>query len=130
MTNDWYESLVRPPLTPPNWIFAPVWTILYVMIAFSLVLFLKSYSSREGYWIYLLIVLHLASNFAWTGLFFGLNAPGWALVDIFLLDITLMLMIWKFWHTNALSGVLLCPYLVWVLIATYLNAGFFWLNRT
>ncbi|MBU1108166.1 MAG: tryptophan-rich sensory protein [Candidatus Riflebacteria bacterium] len=70
------------------------------------------------------------TNFAWTGIFFGLQKPGWALLDIVVLDITLGLLIVHFWREARPSSVLLWPYLVWVLFATYLNAGFYFLNRS
>ena len=126
--NDWYSKLARPPLTPPNWVFGPVWTVLYIMIAISLILYIKQTRQNLTYWAIAAIVLHLITNFSWTGIFFGLQRPGWALFDIILLDLTLALLIVHFWQTARLSSVLLWPYLVWVLFATYLNAGFYFLN--
>ena len=128
--NGWYETLRRPVLTPPDWVFTPVWAILYVMIAVSLFLFLRGYRREQGYGIYVLIVIHLITNFAWTGIFFGLQAPGWAFLDILVLDITLIVMVWFFRHTSRISSILLWPYLLWVLFATYLNAAFYVLNRS
>ena len=127
--NDWYSNLNRPPLTPPNWVFGPVWTVLYIMIALSLILYVKQTRQNPVYWAYAAIILHLITNFAWTWIFFGLQRPGWALLDILLLDITLALLIVHFWQGVRPSSVLLWPYLVWVLFATYLNAGFYFLNR-
>ena len=127
--NTWYETLQRPRLTPPDWLFGPVWTVLYVMIAVSIFLFIRKYKSENSYGIYALIVLHLIFNFSWTGIFFGLKAPGLALIDILLLDISLVLMIRYFWQTDVVSSILLWPYLIWVLFATYLNASFYILNR-
>ena len=126
--NEWYETLQRPRLTPPDWVFGPVWTILYVMIAISIFLFLKKYKRENGYGIYVLIVFHLITNIFWTSIFFGLKAPGLALIDIFFLDISLILMVWRFWKTYRISSILLWPYLIWVLFATYLNASFYVLN--
>jgi translocator protein len=127
--NTWYQTLQRPKLTPPDWVFGPVWTVLYVMIAVSIFLFIRKYKSESGYGIYVLIVLHLIFNLSWTGIFFGLKAPGLALIDILLLDISLVLMIRYFWQTEVVSSILLWPYLIWVLFATYLNASFYILNR-
>ena len=127
--NTWYETLQRPRLTPPDWVFGPVWTLLYVMIAVSIFLFIRKYKSENSYGIYALIVLHLIFNFSWTGIFFGLKAPGLALIDILLLDISLVLMIRYFWQTDVVSSIMLWPYLIWVLFATYLNASFYILNR-
>ena len=127
--NTWYETLQRPRLTPPDWVFGPVWTVLYVMIAVSIFLFIRKYKSENGYGIYVLIILHLIFNFLWTGVFFGLKAPGLALIDIILLDISLVFMIRYFWQTDVVSSILLWPYLIWVMFATYLNASFYILNR-
>ena len=127
--NTWYETLQRPRLTPPDWVFGPVWTVLYVMIAVSIFLFIRKYKGENGYGIYVLIILHLIFNLSWTGIFFGLKAPGLALIDIILLDISLVFMIRYFWQGDVVSSILLWPYLIWVLFATYLNASFYILNR-
>lgn len=128
--NNWYETLQRPALTPPNWIFGPVWTVLYVMIAISIFLFVKNHKTESGVGIYFLIVVHLIANFSWTVLFFRLQSPGFALIDIVFLDISLILMIYCFWQTNRIASILLWPYLLWVLFATYLNFAFYFLNKT
>ena len=128
--NDWYENLQRPALTPPNWVFGPVWTVLYIMIAVSIFLFVKNHKTGSGFGIYFLIALHLIANVSWTALFFRLKSPGLALVDILLLDVSLILMIYWFWQTSRMASALLWPYLLWVLFATYLNVAFYVLNRT
>lgn len=127
--NEWYRTLTRPPLTPPSWVFGPVWTVLYVMIAVSIYLFLRNNQGQVGAVVYVLLGLHLLSNFAWTSLFFGLKAPTWALVDILILDFSLLYLVFTFWQISKASSALLWPYLAWVLFATYLNAGFVYLNR-
>lgn len=127
--NDWYERLQRPPLTPPNWVFGPVWTVLYIMIALSIFLFVKNHKTGTGFGIYFLIALHLIANFSWTAFFFRLQSPGLALIDIVVLDVSLMLMIYYFWQTNRIASTLLWPYLLWVFFATYLNFSFYILNR-
>lgn len=127
--NPWYENLQKPPLTPPGWVFGPVWTILYLMIALSLFLFFSSDRSEVGIWLYIILGVHLLANIFWSGLFFSLESPGWALVDILILDVTLIVLVVHFWGINMASSVLLWPYTLWVLFATYLNAGFVILNR-
>ena len=126
--NTWYSQLNRPPLTPPNWVFGPVWTILYVMIALSIALYLRQTRGSSSIMAYILIALHLTSNFCWTPIFFKLQSPGWALVDIIVLDITLSLLMFIFWRAYRPASMLLWPYCGWVLFATYLNAGFLYLN--
>ena len=128
--NEWYASLQRPALTPPSWVFGPVWSVLYVMIAVSIFLFVRNHKAENGYGIYILIAVHLITNFIWTLFFFRLQNPGLALIDILLLDVSLATMIYYFWQTNKTASALLWPYLLWVLLATYLNFGFYTLNRT
>lgn len=127
--NPWYENLQKPPLTPPGWVFGPVWTVLYLMIALSLFLFFRSDRSEVGTSLYIILGVHLIANFAWSGLFFSLESPGWALVDILILDVTLLFLVVNFWQISKASSVLLWPYTVWVLFATYLNIGFVVLNK-
>lgn len=127
--NDWYAKLNRPPLSPPNWVFGPVWTILYIMIAASFILYIARTRRNPAYWVYAVIAIHLVANLIWTWIFFGQQQPGWALVDIVLLDVTLVGLIICFWPVAKVSSVLLWPYLLWVSFATYLNAGFYYLNR-
>lgn len=128
--NAWYDTQIKPPLTPPDWVFSPVWTVLYVMIAASIVIYVRKTWADKPLRVYGLIALHLVANGLWTPLFFGLKAPGWALVDIVVLDLSLGAMIFAFWKVSRLASVLLWPYLAWVLFATYLNAAFFVLNRS
>ena len=128
--NTWYATLNRPRLTPPDWVFFPVWSMLYLMIGISLFLFFRNYKAGHGRIIYLIIILNVVSNLIWTSIFFKLQSPGLALLDITLIDITLIMMVWYFWQTNIVSSILLWPYLLWVLFATYLNAGFYVLNKT
>lgn len=125
---DWYAALVRPPLTPPNWIFGPVWTVLYILIALSIFLYLRT-PEKPGWRVTVPVLLvHLGTNFAWTGLFFGLQSPGLALIDLLVLDCTLVVLLQRFHRVRPLAAKLLLPYLAWVGFATYLNAGFLWLN--
>ena len=125
--NEWYKELNKPFMSPPDWIFGPVWSILYIMIAVSIILFIKK-NKRQQYWIYFLITAHLISNFIWTLIFFGLKSPGLALVDIIFMDISLIVIIRYFWRECRISALLLLPYLAWILFATYLNAAFFIIN--
>jgi translocator protein len=126
--NTWYAGLTKPPLTPPNWVFSPVWIVLYVMIAVAIILYYRSPDKRQVSLTSVLLALHLATNFAWTFLFFGLQSPALALADIVVLDVTLVLLIVRFRRARPVAGVLLIPYLLWVLFATYLNFGILMLN--
>lgn len=126
--NAWYNALNRPPLTPPDWVFAPVWSCLYAMIAAAVVLYFRSPGKPHVILTTVVLSLHLAANLVWTSLFFGLRAPGLALLDIIVMDLTLAVLIRWFLQVNALAGLLLVPYLAWGLFATYLNAAFWRLN--
>lgn len=126
--NSWYSTLSRPPLTPPNWIFSPVWTVLYLMIAVSIFTYYKSSSKRHVILTTAVLVIHLSANAAWTYLFFWLQSPGLALIDIIVLDISLLFLIIWFWKARTFSGAVLIPYMLWIAFATYLNVGFYRLN--
>jgi len=127
--NAWYATLKRPPLTPPDWIFGPVWTVLYLMIVASLFLFYRNEKEPVPMRISALIGVHISSTLAWTPLFFGRQNPAAALVDILILVATLVALIAHFRRKHPVSAVLLVPYLVWVAFATYLNTGFYLLNK-
>ena len=125
----WYPQLRKPPLTPPSEVFAPIWTLLYLAVGASAWLAWRTRvsSCRAGglrmWWV------QLAVNLAWTVLFFGLHAPGFALLDILILIVAIVLTMRPFHTIRPLAAWLLAPYLVWVCFATYLNAGIWYLNR-
>jgi len=127
--SEWYVNLIKPSFTPPNWVFGPVWTVLYILIACSVIIYLKTPAKHLPAITISLLILHLITNFIWTPLFFGLNSLLFSLIDILLLDLTLIGLIYLFWKTSVLAAVLLLPYLCWVSLATYLNIAFFILNR-
>ena len=123
---DWYAALEKPPLTPPNWIFAPVWTLLYVCIAVAAWLVWRA---KAGPSALVLWSVQLLLNALWSWIFFGLHRPGTALVEILALFAVLAATLAWFWRVRVLAGVLLVPYLAWVGFAAYLNAGLWALNR-
>ncbi|MEK7953362.1 TspO/MBR family protein [Luteolibacter soli] len=126
----WYAALERPPGTPPNAIFGPVWTVLYAMmgIAFALIWHRAPSDSAKRRALTAFFV-QLALNLAWTPVFFGAHQLAAALVIIVLLIIAIMVTIARFRRLDRLAAALLVPYLLWVCYATYLNAGFMILNR-
>ena len=128
----WYQYLIKPKLNPPNWIFAPVWTTLYLMIGFSG--YLAYVEDGTGFseekktaWIFYFSQLFL--NFLWTPLFFGLNWLVVAGIEVFTMDICIVFNIVFFSKINEISGLLLVPYCLWVSFATYLNWAIWYLNR-
>ncbi|MEM6822616.1 MAG: TspO/MBR family protein [Verrucomicrobiota bacterium] len=127
---DWYASLARPPGTPPNGAFGPVWTLLYAMIGYALALIWHSDTDLTKkkpafQW----FAIQMAFNLAWTPAFFGLHRIDLALIVILFLMSSIAVTIAKFALISRLAAGLLVPYLLWVAYATYLNAGFWWLNR-
>ncbi len=123
----WYQNLVRPPLTPDAWIFQPVWTILYITIFAALIIYLiKKHDNKTAGYIYFGIQMIL--NIAWSPIFFGLKNIGLALITIVILDYYIFMTIREFYSVSKPAAVLLVPYQIWVLFATYLNAGYFALN--
>jgi translocator protein len=123
----WYAGLHKPPLTPPNWLFGPVWSVLYLAIAVAAWLVWRS-PRRSG----LALTLwgaQLLLNATWSFLFFGLQRPGLALVEIVALLLLVAVTAASFYRVLPLAGALLTPYAAWVGFAAYLNAGLWYLNR-
>ncbi len=121
----WYVTLAAPPGTPPNWLFAPVWTVLYVMMGVAAwrVWCRQRSGSALRLWGW-----QLAANAVWTPAFFALHSPRAALAIILALLVLLGATIHAFRRIDRWAAWLLLPYLGWSLYATYLNIGFWWLN--
>jgi benzodiazapine receptor len=124
---DWYAALSKPAWTPPSWVFAPVWTSLYLAMGVAAWLVwrhqpLASLPMR-------LFLVQLLLNFAWTAVFFGLRAPGWAVVEIAVLWVAILLTAVTFTETSTLAAGLMAPYLLWVAYAGALNFAIWRLNR-
>lgn len=128
MPGDWFSSLQKPSWNPPGWIFGPVWTTLYILMAVAAWLVW-----RQGGWSkqrkpLLIFLVQLALNAAWTPLFFGLHQPGLALLDIALLWLAIIATIWAFRRVHLIAAALLIPYLAWVSFAAFLNYTIWQLN--
>ena len=124
----WYKTLVQPPFAPPAWIFSPTWTILYITIFISLIFYAKQYNIRDKKWGYILFIGQMLTNFLWSPIFFGLKNIGLAFSIVVLLDILVIWNIIVFYKNSKIAGIILFPYLLWILFATYLNFGYFVLN--
>lgn len=124
----WYPTLQKPPFNPPNWIFGPVWTTLYILMAIAgwRVWRLRRQSVFQPPMA--LYGLQLALNLLWSILFFGLHAIGWALADIAALLAVIAATTIVFWRVDRIAGALFLPYLAWVTFAGVLNASIWWLN--
>ena len=123
----WYYNLTKPPLAPPDWIFPPVWSILYfsMLVALLLYLFKPAQNKKSGY---IDFIAQLILNLLSTPAFFYLKNMFLALIVIILLDIFVILTIKSFYKVSKISGLILIPYLIWILFATYLNIGYLVLN--
>lgn len=126
--SSWYANLNKPPLNPPNWIFAPVWTILFILMGISLYLVWTAPDSSAKKTAYLIFALQLALNVVWSGLFFALQRPLWAGIEILVLWLVILLNILKFLSLSRPAAWLLIPYLLWVSFAAYLNWQIVFLN--
>lgn len=122
----WYAGLHHPDITPPNWVFGPVWTTLYIMMACAAwrVWRITGLKSIEM----LAWGLQLALNSAWSIIFFALHKIGAALVEILLLDLAILYTLLLFWRRDSIAGALLLPYLAWTGFATLLTWRFWELN--
>jgi benzodiazapine receptor len=125
---DWYPRLRKPVGTPPSWVFGPVWTTLYVLMAISAWLVWRAFG-RGAHPALLIFFAQLALNVAWSGIFFGSRMPGAALLEIVILWLAVAFNIFVFFLLLPVSAYLLLPYLGWVTYAAYLNYGIWRLNR-
>ena len=125
---NWYNELTKPYLSPPSWVFTPVWIILYIMILSSLIIYLTNptiFSKTKGY---IFFAIQIILNLLWSPAFFVMKNIGLALAIIILMDITVFFTIKHFYRVSKFAAYLLIPYLIWILFATYLNLGFLLLN--
>jgi translocator protein len=125
LPGDWYEALIKPSFNPPNWLFPPVWTVLYILIAIA---GWRTYgaqprSAAMGLWI-----AQLALNFCWSPLMFTMHAIGPALAVISLLFLAILGFVARQWRHDRLAAFLFVPYAVWVAFALLLNYSLYVLN--
>ena len=127
----WYPTLVKPSFNPPNWIFAPVWSMLYIMIgvAAGLVWNRIDHEKEAVKNALIFFAVQLGLNALWSFLFFGLKNPLLAGVEIIILWLMIYETYTKFAKINSIAGYLFLPYLLWVSFAMVLNGSIWWLNR-
>ncbi len=127
---EWYAYLKKPSFTPPNWVFGPAWTTLYVLMGIALFLVWRKGISTPGVKVALIVfAIQLVINAIWTPVFFGLRSPGGGLIVIVALWITILFAIIRFIPISKTAGFLLFPYIAWVSFATALNLSIYRLNR-
>jgi translocator protein len=129
--SEWYDLLKKPFFTPPNWLSAPIWTILYIIMgyAFGLIWNLK-YKNKQGVKkAMVLFGIQLLLNFIWPFLFFICHNPLLSMLDVILLWCMLVLTIKAFKVTDGFAGRILYPYLAWISFAIVFNGSILYLNR-
>ena len=124
----WYAALDKPSWTPPDWVFGPVWTVLYLAMAVAAWLVWRQKGWSGARVPLTLFGVQLALNVAWSWLFFGLRSPGLGFADIILLWMAIVATLVAFWRRSAVAGLLFVPYLAWVTFAAVLNYSIWQMN--
>lgn len=124
----WYADLRKPIFNPPDWVFAPVWTILYVLMAIAAWRAWRQAGFQSSETALLVFVAQLILNLVWSALFFALKNIALALVGIVVLLVLITINMVLFWRNDRLAGALFVPYVLWVAFAALLNAALWWLN--
>lgn len=125
----WYAYLAKPELAPPNWIFGPVWTLLFMLMGIAMYLIWKKGLERRDIKIALgVFACQLLLNLLWSIIFFGLRSPGGAFIEIIFLLLAILTTIIVFAKISKPAAWLLAPYILWVIFAAYLNYAIYSLN--
>jgi tryptophan-rich sensory protein len=127
--NTWFTTVNKPSFNPPNWVFGPVWSVLYIMMGVSVFLVWQQPASKQRTLALPIFGIQLMLNFWWSIIFFKFHAMGWALVEIIALWCSILLTIISFSKLSKLAAWLLVPYIAWVSFATLLNSAFWYLNK-
>lgn len=125
---NWYVTLNKPSWNPPNWLFGPVWTVLYAMMAVAAWMVWRRAGTQGGSTALIMFVVQLMLNVLWSVFFFGLRNPALALAEIVLLWFAIAATTYMFWKIRPLAGQLFVPYLLWVSFAAFLNFTLWRLN--
>lgn len=127
--DSWYQTIAKPSFNPPNWIFGPVWTTLYILMGLAFYLIwqagLKDKFNKDSF---ILFLVHLAINSLWSIVFFGLQNPGLAFLVIIVLWFMILILIMRFYKIDKRAAWLLIPYILWVSFASVLNFSIWQLN--
>jgi benzodiazapine receptor len=126
----WYATLEKPVFSPPNWLFAPVWTLLYILMGIAAFLvWRKGSDDRQVKTALIVFLIQLIINASWSVVFFGLESPLFGLVVISVLWVAILVTVIQFYKISRAASVLLWPYLLWVTFAAVLNSSIWLLNR-
>lgn len=127
--SQWYQSLEKPSFNPPSWVFGPVWTALYTMMGIALsILWRARRDNAAATPAMQLFTIQFILNLAWSFIFFRMEKPGAALVEILVLNVVIVLTILAAWKVSRTAAILLIPYLCWTAFATILNGAIWRLN--
>lgn len=126
--NNWFMTLNKPFFNPPNYLFGPVWTVLYLLMGISLFLILQSTLKELKSKALLIFAIQLSLNFLWSFLFFKFQLIGLSFIEIIMIWISILAMIISFYKINRIAAWLQIPYLLWVSFAIVLNGAIWWLN--
>jgi len=124
----WYQTIQKPSWNPPNWVFGPVWTTLYVLMGIAMYLIWTQPRTEQRQRALYLNAAQLILNFFWSLIFFNLHAIGWALIEIIILWVVIVQTMFAYDRIYKPAAWLLLPYIVWVTFATILNGTIWWLN--
>ena len=126
---EWYEGLIKPSFNPPNWIFGPVWTLLYLLMTYAAWrVFGRLESRRDHVKLALVFIVQLFSNALWSIVFFGMHNPAAALLVVILLEASVIAMILAFAKHDRVAALTQLPYAAWVAFASLLNLSIVLLN--
>lgn len=126
----WYSTIKKPGFNPPNWIFGPVWIVLFVMMAVALYLvWISGTGTGNKNLAITVFMVQLGLNILWSYLFFYFKSPGWGVVEIIVLWIFILITILLFLPVSRWAGYLMIPYFLWVTFASVLNFSIWHLNR-
>ena len=126
----WYVGLKKPPYTPPNQVFGPIWTTLYILMGISVFLVWQKGLATDGVMVaFTLFWIQLVFNAFWSVVFFGMKSKGGGVITITVLWLLILATMITSFRVSGWAGALLIPYIVWVSIASYLNIGVWLLNK-
>lgn len=126
----WYRELNKPSWNPPDWVFGPAWTLLYILMGIAAwLVWRRGWEIQSVRVALVLFAVQLVFNLLWSVIFFGLRSPGLALAEIIILWALILATAIQFFRLDVVSGVLLLPYLLWVTFASVLNGAVWFLNR-
>ena len=125
----WQDTLNKPFYAPPNWLFSPAWTVLFLLMALAFFLIWEKWPDKKAQTAVYLFIGQLVLNVAWNYLFFGARSISLGLIEILLLLIVVAATVYAFYQVDKRAAWLLVPYLLWICFATALNAGLWLLNH-